>query len=258
MEVHAHSHSERKKFTHYLWEFLMLFLAVFLGFLAENQREHIVEHKRAKQYALNLYKDLQRDTADIIRAGHYEQKTMEMIDSLVLYASSTITPKKNGLLFYYMRLASNVYTVDFNTATMNQLINSGNLRYFTDHDLVTLISTYNTTSSQIIKTLENNIEASRSRAFAIRDQIVKAKYALQYGSVNMDMIINSTDRAFIDSVRNADFPLQNSNPDLLNSYANALIATTGVRRLLNKRYYPKAIKEATDIMVILKKEYHLK
>jgi hypothetical protein len=29
MEVHAHAHTARKKWTHYLWEFLMLFLAVF-------------------------------------------------------------------------------------------------------------------------------------------------------------------------------------------------------------------------------------
>ena len=36
MEVHHHGHTERKKWTHYLWEFLMLFLAVFAGFLAEN------------------------------------------------------------------------------------------------------------------------------------------------------------------------------------------------------------------------------
>jgi hypothetical protein len=28
MEVHAHTHTERKKWTHYFWEFLMLFLAV--------------------------------------------------------------------------------------------------------------------------------------------------------------------------------------------------------------------------------------
>ena len=29
MEVHAHSHTPRKKWTHYFCEFLMLFLAVF-------------------------------------------------------------------------------------------------------------------------------------------------------------------------------------------------------------------------------------
>lgn len=33
MEVHAHTHTQRKKWTHYYWEFLMLFPAVFGGFL---------------------------------------------------------------------------------------------------------------------------------------------------------------------------------------------------------------------------------
>ena len=40
MEVHAHTQPDfhqgkhRKKWTHYFWEFFMLFLAVFCGFLA--------------------------------------------------------------------------------------------------------------------------------------------------------------------------------------------------------------------------------
>jgi len=41
----------------------MLFLAVFLGFIAENMREHIVEKDRAKQYAKSLISDLKNDTA---------------------------------------------------------------------------------------------------------------------------------------------------------------------------------------------------
>jgi hypothetical protein len=70
MEVHHHTHTDpshsgasRKKFTHYLWEFLMLFLAIFCGFLAENLREHQVEKNRARQYMLSLYEDLKTDTA---------------------------------------------------------------------------------------------------------------------------------------------------------------------------------------------------
>ena len=49
MEVHAHTHTPRKKWTHYFWEFLMLFLAVFAGFLAEYQLEHKIEKDRARQ-----------------------------------------------------------------------------------------------------------------------------------------------------------------------------------------------------------------
>ena len=67
MEVHAHTHTARKKWTHYLWEFLMLFLAVFCGFLAENQREHMIENQREKQYINSFIEDLKADTAFITK-----------------------------------------------------------------------------------------------------------------------------------------------------------------------------------------------
>jgi hypothetical protein len=63
MEVHHHAHTERKKWTHYLWEFLMLFLAVFCGFLAENQREHMIEHKKEKKLVTEMVEDLKKDSA---------------------------------------------------------------------------------------------------------------------------------------------------------------------------------------------------
>jgi hypothetical protein len=62
MEVHRHPHLEKKKITHYLWEFLMLFLAVFCGFLAENQREHLVENRREKQYIFSMMADLKSES----------------------------------------------------------------------------------------------------------------------------------------------------------------------------------------------------
>ena len=63
MEVHHHAHTARKKWTHYFWEFLMLFLAVFCGFLAENQREHYIEKQREKKFARRLLSDLREDSA---------------------------------------------------------------------------------------------------------------------------------------------------------------------------------------------------
>lgn len=58
MEVHKHPHdvTHKKNWKAYLLEFFMLFLAVFLGFIAENEREHVVEKNRAKQYAKSLYR----------------------------------------------------------------------------------------------------------------------------------------------------------------------------------------------------------
>jgi hypothetical protein len=60
METHAHHlhTAPGKKWTHYFFEFLMLFLAVFLGFIAENQREHNVEKDRAHQFLQSMLLDV--------------------------------------------------------------------------------------------------------------------------------------------------------------------------------------------------------
>ena len=74
MEVHAHSYTPRKKWTHYLWEFLMLFLAVFCGFLAEYQLEHVIENQREKKYMQTLITDLVADTAILNRESSEKKK----------------------------------------------------------------------------------------------------------------------------------------------------------------------------------------
>ena len=72
MEVHHHSHTALKNWTHYLWEFLMLFLAVFCGFLAENQREHLIEKQREKKFISRLLSDLSEDT------GFYRKRIADL------------------------------------------------------------------------------------------------------------------------------------------------------------------------------------
>lgn len=57
MEVHHLAQTVRKKWTHYFREFLLLFLALLCGFLAEHQRE--------KQFIRSRVEDLQTDTANL-------------------------------------------------------------------------------------------------------------------------------------------------------------------------------------------------
>jgi hypothetical protein len=58
MEVHHHSHHP-KKWKEYITEFLMLFLAVSLGFLAENLREGYVEKERSHELVSSFIKDVE-------------------------------------------------------------------------------------------------------------------------------------------------------------------------------------------------------
>src|SRR6478735_6463328 len=101
MEVHHHSHTSdpdshrgRKKWTHYFFEFLMLFLAVFAGFLAENWREHIVERKREKEYIRSMIEDLKLDAAGLASDNDTRKEAVVMYDSVI-----TLLNKKNRSQF---------------------------------------------------------------------------------------------------------------------------------------------------------------
>jgi hypothetical protein len=67
METHVHHlhKAPGKNFWHYFFEFFMLFLAVFCGFLVENFREHKIEREREEQYMKSLVNDLAMDTSVI-------------------------------------------------------------------------------------------------------------------------------------------------------------------------------------------------
>src|SRR5215467_1719810 len=56
MEVHHHPKVDKKAFKEYFLEFLMIFLAVTLGFFAENIREYYAERTNAREY-LESYRD---------------------------------------------------------------------------------------------------------------------------------------------------------------------------------------------------------
>src|SRR5258706_11566105 len=89
MEVHHHPHSTGKKWAHYLWEFLMLFLAVFCGFLAENWREHFVEREKKKQKKKTIVSELEKDTTNLNDGFPLKEERLKTIDSVILFFKIT-------------------------------------------------------------------------------------------------------------------------------------------------------------------------
>ena len=59
MEVHHHPQLEHepKPWKEYFLEFVMIFLAVTMGFFAESFREHIVNKERENIYIHSFYED---------------------------------------------------------------------------------------------------------------------------------------------------------------------------------------------------------
>ena len=84
METHPPHlrHTSGKKFSHYFYEFLMLFLAVLSGFFAENLREEKVEHNRENEYMKSMVEDLKLDTLQLTRIKTFRIDKLSTIDSL--------------------------------------------------------------------------------------------------------------------------------------------------------------------------------
>ena len=82
MEVHAHTHTPRKKWLHYFWEFFMLFLAVTAGFFVENVREHKIEKDRERQFMKSLLQDLAMDSVFLSENVKTGPRIVRYTDSL--------------------------------------------------------------------------------------------------------------------------------------------------------------------------------
>jgi hypothetical protein len=123
METHAHElhKSPGNGWKHYLFEFFMLFLAVFCGFLAENVREHLVEQSRANEYAKNLYNELKKDTATLNQVIVFTEKITKKLDTLSVLANNKPAGMTNGTLYYYSISAAGMQEFPSISSTIEQL-----------------------------------------------------------------------------------------------------------------------------------------
>ena len=140
MEVHHHAHHGGKKnWKSYFWEFLMLFLAVFCGFLAEYQLEHKIESDRAKELAKSFYEELKGDSANVVLKTENRIKQENAIRYLIGYfkdSSVTHVSKTFALNFQYGITFRTPSIFEPRTVVLEQLKNSGSLRYFKNDELI--------------------------------------------------------------------------------------------------------------------------
>ncbi len=158
MEVHHPHHvMHKKKWGEYLLEFLMLFLAVFLGFIAENQREHMVEESRARQYASSLIEDLKADTAELNTTISGTRNYALNADTLLSELDKPASVQNDTLL---QRLTARLEVFNFydpQLGTYNQLKNSGSLRYFSI-EISKRLNHYETYANYILKMSNQHLE----------------------------------------------------------------------------------------------------
>ena len=111
MEVHHHTHANhgKKTWKNYFWEFLMLFLAVFCGFLAEWELEHIIEHSREKEFMESMVIDIKTDSSNLADMKSAFGYITIQIDSLLPLLKDNEHLDKNATEVYQHQVFLNSY-----------------------------------------------------------------------------------------------------------------------------------------------------
>jgi hypothetical protein len=248
MEVHTHTHTKRKKFTHYLWEFLMLFLAVFCGFLAENFREHQVEKNRARQYAILLYADIKEDTSFLnfqMRVLNFVNPRIDTFINLVQKYKPEELP--GGTWYYYGRFPARYFDVTFQDATIQQLKSSGGLRSFRN-SVANAIARYDQ-ACRYVQSQINNQNLHYLEVVKWRNQLFNIYLMNEIMDLNIPL-------SKIDSFKKSPLqPLSLRKEDFI-QYSNISQYRVNSNKFLYSQY-ENVLKNGENLLALLKKEYHL-
>ena len=246
------STAEKRNLISYFKEFLMLFLAVFCGFMAENYRDNQSEITYAKEYAKSLIKDLENDT--IMINGSIEQKnvilkSMDSISEIIHLGFSGNMVK--GSFYYYTQMVSFSPTAIWNDATLIQITQSGNLRYFKNAELVNKISAYYSRQGYISGLVESD-KIKRNTTLEIKSRILN-----NYHNKPFSSLLPRRENMIADSLVHVLMPLQNSDKDLLNEFSNSLENRKFYFTLVISETYPMIKSQAHELILLLKEEYNI-
>ena len=246
MEVHAHTHTPRKKWRHYFWEFLMLFLAVFCGFLAEYSLEHKIEKDREKQFIKSLANDIK---ADIIHLNSIiDKRTQKLVrlDSLFSMLNSPDVSTVGSNIYFNAIHTGRIVDIRFtpNNGTLQQLKNSGGLRLIRNRAVVDSITRYDV-SIRSLETLGEQ-EVSLAREYrGVANQI--------FNSLVFDKMLDEENNSLRPTGNPALLPYDKKALEEVNfSIYTFKVVTKGIRRDAKK-----LLQQATNLLAIINQSYHL-
>ena len=222
----------------------MLFLAVFCGFLAEYQLEHVIEHNREKQFIQSFIEDLKTDTAAIRPNLAFRKQKLERMDSLMfLLSKGQIRGHENELYYFGRTLIRNIW-FQSNDRTITQLRNSGSLRLIRNEQAADSIIAYQK-FVDIINVAQVDERGERLNSYPILSQIFNP-FVLD-SMVTIDGISRPTNNP---SLRSYDPGLHQELGFQVHQIKGSTFIIQSRLEILNKK--------AENVISFLKEEYHLK
>jgi len=245
MEVHKHPHhpTNKKKWGEYLLEFVMIFLAVTLGFFAESYRENLKDRTKENEFMASIIKDLKSDTATYSDYAKNNAEIYAIIDSLIPLMKSNERETHLTKIYYLARMITLKLLIHFsNKRTYEQMKSSGQLRLIENRQVADSINSY-----------YNSLEIMNS----FNDVLLEHDY--DYMRL-MGKVFNAEILLTILKERKEPSPgsvkLLTDDPITINELLTSAQYIYGSLRLA-QNITTQRQQSAENLILIIKKEYHL-
>ena len=263
MEVHHAPHLGHKKLVkEYFLEFFMLFLAVSLGFLAENIREHYVEKERSNELVSSFIKDVETNIIYIDSLMKNNHSLIMKNDSSIYYLMTNNNINLDSF-YYFLPLTS--YRYISNNDTYDQMKSSGSLRYIKDTMLLRKIINYNNSSKATeFRSITQEFEytahefTSATQKYLPSETAIKRQVGYFFNKkVYNVMVTNEKEKEFV-SKMNAmnDHKSHLVSGDILNSMRKELVPVITRKIWLmtaSQNYMYNTLNHAKDLLDYYKK-----
>ena len=248
MEVHHHPQVEKKSFKEYFLEFLMIFLAVTLGFFAENIRESIKDKKQLHEYIESMVNDLQSDTSLYHSAVEYNLSKCRIISSIIQTLSDNDNSSNNGHLYLLVRqLTMGTFVISTTPKTFDQMKSSGGLRLISKQSVNDSIGSYYQWTQRF--DYWSDFQQHRlNEVISINDKVFDAK-------VLFSILKKMEDHSAFMPANNPK--IISHDPVSINAVIMRYQYYYGFLQLMNERSM-SASAQASRLIALLKNEYHLK
>lgn len=215
-----------KGWKQYLLEGLMIFVAVSMGFIAENIREHFADKEIEKRNIESLIRNLESDTTGITRTITFCEEKFKIIDSLAKLTGEFTDFAYQKKFFYYVTNLTGKDSYVPNESAFLQMQSSNTFRLISKQNVADSILTYH----------QRNVIVSKHQG-------------------DMDRIF---DMALTDLTQITDLRSLNLRFNGNYQHVQSLINHKIIDQILTDHYnylLKRQLRRATNLIVLLKEEY---
>jgi len=251
MEVHHHPQvpNHSKPWKEYIIEGLMIFVAVTLGYGAQNVREHYVNKHKGIISVQNLYKDLKEDSLNYtlsVKNRNFQDSCFEVIS--YLFDEKKIKNEIPSVYAAHSNISLRMLPI-MNTMALDQIKSSGALNYIEDDELKEMIQSYSSDA--------NGLKLREQREFSFIDRMLdpitttrfEYKYYQKIGNSNIDILNNK----IIANIKVPDrLNIINENTFDWDNYLSILGMLKTIRKSTDKSYIIPTQTKCNKLIVLVR------